>query len=66
MADNWDTMTLSVGELQEEFMEQGEAGAGAAAQRAQEVFPQKLSDLLDEGWEVMHGDSTTVHLRRKK
>lgn len=70
MSGDWEVITISVAAAQEEELikqaAQGETDPGEAARKAQKGFPKRLSDLLDEGWEVMSGDSDRVHLRKRK
>ena len=65
MAMSYQFCSVSVDELQEQFVRDG-MDFPSAAKKAKEAFPQRVSDLIDQDWKVIVGDSTKVYLRKRK
>jgi hypothetical protein len=62
MSSSNNLITVSIDDLQGEFMQNG-MDPGQAARAAREAFPRRVAELLDQGWEVMIHGEHTVHLR---
>lgn len=65
MSADQDIKCISVGDIANELARQG-INPGEAVQKAKDEFPKKVAELLDKGWKIITGDSTTVYLRKNK
>lgn len=62
---NYEFSTVSVRDMANQFV-LGGMEPGEAVQKAKEEFPKRLSELLEQDWKILVGDSDMVYLRRKK
>lgn len=59
----WEFLMISLTDLADEMARQG-MQPDQASRRATEDFPKTVQKYLDEGWEILTGDSNLVYLKK--